>query len=321
MDKEREIFEETREELQEEVKEFNNEEIHEAEKITNEFQESEVEELEKCLNCGKTLQKEEIYCAKCGIKRGNKKKVMCTNCGTEVEVGEKYCTKCGEKIDINLDSVVNTVKQKYKETTEKIDKDKVKKIALIVVIAIAVIFVGVKVLPKIFISTEKLLAKGQYEKAYKNAKDSEKENIAKENLIAVLCNDVIENYKDPSSFDLRDAWIDEDKKVVVMKTGGKNSYGGVVFSYDYFTYDEADKKYEFYCSLSSLQKEDYSKYDDYDESLEKILKNAARTVVSEVIKKDKYKLSDDSIDNINNLFKQDLLDRVQLLNITTQDNI
>ena len=40
---------------------------------------------------------------------------MCTNCGTEVDIGEKYCTKCGEKIDISLDSVVNTVKQKYKE--------------------------------------------------------------------------------------------------------------------------------------------------------------------------------------------------------------
>ena len=200
-------------------------------------------------------------------------------------------------------------------------KAKFKKIALIIIIAIAIIFIGVKVVPKIFVSTEKLLATGQYEKAYKNAKDSEKEDIAKENLIAVLCNDVIENYKDPSSIDLRDAWIDEGKKLVVLKTGGKNSYGGVVFSYDYFTYDETEKKYEFYCSLSSLQKEDYSKYDDYDESIEKVLKNAARTVVSEVIRKDKYKLSDDSIDNINNLFKQDLLDRVQLLNVTVQDKI
>ena len=106
-----------------------------------------------------------------------------------------------------------------------------------------------------------------------------------------------------------------------MKTGGKNSYGGIVFSYDYFTYDEKENKYEYYCSLSSLQKEEYSRYDDYDESLEKILKNAARSVVSEVIKKDKYKLSNDNIKNINNLFKQDLLDSIQLLNVNAQANI
>ena len=69
MDKEREIFEETREDTQEEVREFNNEEINVEKQEVKEIQESQVEEQEKCLNCGKTLQEGELYCAKCGIKR------------------------------------------------------------------------------------------------------------------------------------------------------------------------------------------------------------------------------------------------------------
>lgn len=345
MDNEKEVLKETREELNEEVSkemlENNNKEIvqeekeevlqnkenentqeskAETEQTSEEVIHEEIQE-EKCLNCGAVLQDDEEFCSKCGIKRGTTKKVVCKKCGAELEIGKKYCTKCGEKVEVTIDNVVDSVKQKYKESTQKIDKNKIKKLVIILVVAIILIFIGIKVAPKIFVSTETLLEQGEYEKAYKKAKGNEKQKIANENLIAVLCKDVIEAYKDPSSFDLRDAWIDTDKKVVVMKTGGKNSYGGIVFSYDYFTYDEKENKYEYYCSLSSLQKEEYSRYDDYDESLEKILKNAARSVVSEVIKKDKYKLSNDNIKNINNLFKQDLLDSIQLLNVNAQANI
>lgn len=261
---------------------------------------------EKCLNCGATLKPEQEFCPKCGMKRGTEKKLYCPTCGEEVKVGQKFCPKCGGKTNIGVNNVMDSLVRTCKKN--------MKKMIIILILLIAVFFIGKQVLPKVFVSTSDLLAQGKYEEAYKKAKTKEKEDIEAENLIAVLCNDVIEGYKDPSSFELRDAWYDRDKKVVVLKTGGKNSYGGIVFSYDYFTYSEDKGMYEYYCSLSDLKKEETSKYDDYEETIEKILKNAARSVVSEVIDKDDCKLKSDSIKNINHLFKEDLLEEIELIN-------
>lgn len=262
---------------------------------------------EKCLNCGATLKPEQEFCPKCGMKRGTQKKLYCPTCGEEVKVGQKFCPKCGGKTNIGVNNVMDSIIRTCKKN--------MKKIIIILILVVGLFLIGKQVLPKIFISTNDLLAQGEYEKAYKKAKSKEKEDIEAENLIAVLCNDVIEGYKDPSSFELRDAWYDRDKKVVVLKTGGKNSYGGIVFSYDYFTYSEDKEKYEYYCSLSDLKKEETSKYDDYEETIEKILKNAARSVVSEVINDDDCKLSNDRVKNINHLFKEDKLDEIELINV------
>ena len=278
--------------------------VTKVEEISTEGNNNRVKE-EKCLNCGATLKPE--FCPKCGMKRGTQKKLYCPTCGEEVKVGQKFCPKCGGKTNIGVNNVMDSVIRTCKKN--------MKKIIIVLILVVGLILIGKQVLPKIFISTEELLAQGEYEKAYKKASTKEKEDIEAENLIAVLCNDVIEGYKDPSSFELRDAWYDKDKKVVVLKTGGKNSYGGIVFSYDYFTYSEDEGKYEYYCSLSDLKKEETSKYDDYEETLEKILKNAARSVVSEVINKNDCKLSNDSVKNINHLFKEDKLEEIELIKV------
>ncbi len=295
-----------------EVNEVKGEEPNQENIEAQEVESTEIEEKnsikeQKCLNCGATLKCEQEFCPKCGMKRGTQKKLYCPTCGEEVKVGQKFCPKCGGKTNIGVNNVMDSIIRTCKKN--------MKKIIIILIVVAGLIIMGKQVLPKIFISTDELLEQGEYEKAYKKASTKEKEDIESENLIAVLCNDVIEGYKDPSSFELRDAWYDRDKKVVVLKTGGKNSYGGIVFSYDYFTYSEEEGKYEYYCSLSDLKKEETSKYDDYEETLEKILKNAARSVVSEVINKNDCKLSNDSVKNINRLFKEDKLEEIELIKV------
>ena len=88
---------------------------------------------------------------------------------------------------------------------------------------------------------------------------------------------------------------------------------GIVSSYYYYTYSDTDKKYSLYCSLSDLSDEEYSKYDTSSESIEKILKNAARSVVKEMINKDNIKISGKIINNINKLFKDGKLNEVILI--------
>ena len=140
-------------------------------------------------------------------------------------------------------------------------------------------------------------------------------------MIAVLCKKIVENYKDPSSFELRDAWFSESPKSIVMKTGGKNSYGGIVFSYDYFTYNEDEKKYELYCSVSDLQEEKIYNYSDsISEQTKKYARNFARLCISGIISNDDNKLANNAIDNINNLYKSNLIDNVELLNIDQNEN-
>lgn len=282
---------------------------------TNEVVEEKPIKIEECLNCGSPLEEGQEFCAKCGMKRGVKKKILCANCGAELTTNQKFCPICGAKSNISANDKLDEIKNKYRKCIRKINWKTIIKIAIAILIIIALFFVGKAVFPKIFVSTEDLISQGNYEEAYKKAKNDQKEKIYRENIIAVLANEVIDGYKDPSSFDLRDAWFNEDEKFIVIKAGGKNSYGGIVFSYDYFTYSEKNKKYEFYCSISSLEKEEYRSYDNSSERLEKALKNIARIKISSVIYNDKYKIEKESINNINQLFKQGLLSNVKLLEV------
>lgn len=174
---------------------------------------------------------------------------------------------------------------------------------------------GVLLLPKLLISTEELLAQGNYEKAYAYAKEEEKADIVTENLIAVVCKEVVDGLKDPSSFELRKAWYDEEKQHLILKVSGKNSYGGVVSNYWYYTYDEEDKQYSLYVTLSDLEDEKTYSWDDTDERMEKVLKNLARKVVKEMIADDTLAIKKESVTRINDLFANDLLENVELLSV------
>lgn len=270
----------------------------------------------KCLNCGTTLEDEQEFCPKCGIKKGERKVILCAKCNSEIQIGQKFCPKCGERIKIENKTVISSVKNKYQRKLKGINKKKLGIIVGTISILIILAFAFTKISPKIFISIDDLLAQGKYEEAYKKAKNEEKENVYYENAIAYVSSEIIESYKDPSSFELREAWVDKAEKRIVLKTAGKNSFGGITSSYQYITYDKDDNKYEVYCSLSDLDEEKTYSFDDTSDKIEKILKNVARETVKEIIQKDSCKVSSKIIDNINHLAEQKLLSDVKPLEET-----
>ena len=92
-------------------------------------------------------------------------------------------------------------------------------------------------LPKIFVSTETLLSQGEYEKAYKKAKNGEKDFVLYENIIAVLAQEYKKSLKNPDSFKLNNVWIDVDDDMFVLSISGSNSYGGTFCIYGLYTYE------------------------------------------------------------------------------------
>lgn len=266
-----------------------------------------------CLKCGEELSKGQEFCPICGTKKGNKNNKLCEKCGTVIEEGQKFCPKCGNKAKISIQSDIV-------DKTKNIKKPVVFGIIGIIVVLLLGGCVASKVLPKIFVSTSELLSEGKYEEAYKKAKEDEKEDVLDENMIAIVSNLASESLKDPESFILRNAWYNKKDKRIVLEVSGNNSYGAKVTGYWYFTYDKDEEKYELYTSLSSLSEEKTYSYDDYEERIEKILKNAARKVVKGMINDDSIKIKKESIENINSLFEKEILDDVELLEENKEEN-
>lgn len=283
------------------------------EEISNNIENNAIVEEIKCLKCGSVLKSTQQFCPNCGTEKGATNNKICKKCGNVIEVNERFCSKCGNKVKLDfqsdiIENIQNNISKNNFNTKEKI----------IFIIAIAIIIIGlilcVTVLPKLTISTSELLSEGKYAEAYKKAKSEEKEDVLIENLIAHISYKASESLKDPSSFVLRNAWYDENNQRIVLYLNGNNSYGASVAGYWYYTYDDDENEYQLYTSLSSLESEKTYSWDDYSEKIEKILKNAARNIVKEIISDDTLKVNKNSIDNINNLFKKDLLDDVKLLN-------
>lgn len=266
-----------------------------------------------CLKCGEELKKDQEFCPICGTKKGNKNNKLCEKCGTVIEEGQKFCPKCGNKAKLSIQSDIVS-------KTKNINKPLLFGIIGLVVILLLGGCVATKLLPKIFVSTEELLAEGNYREAYDKAKKEEKQDILDENMMAVISNLAVEGLKDPESFILRNAWYDKSAKRVVLEVSGNNSYGAKVTGYWYFTYNKDDEKYVLYTSLSSLTEEKTYSFDDYKERIEKILKNAARKVVKNMINDDSIKIKKESIDNINNLFEKGILDDVEILEENKEAN-
>ena len=270
----------------------------------------------KCINCGATLEENQKFCPKCGTAKSEVKKKVCGKCGAELEDGHEFCPKCGQKAGLYIDDNISYAVNQYNENIEK-QKDKAKKKPLIVggiILGIIAFILGVKlVFPTLFMSTDDLLAQGNYQKAYSSAKKDEKADIEAENIIAYICKDVVDSLTDPNSFNLRRAWYDTSEQRVVLLVGANNSFGNVVTNYWYYTYDDEDSEYSVYTTLSDLSEEKTYSWDDTSEKLEKILKNAARSIVRDIISNDSMELKDSSVDNINYLFEEDILDNVELI--------
>lgn len=301
-----------------------------------------------CSNCGAELSADQDFCPKCGQAKAKKR--VCSKCGAELQEGQDFCPKCGQKTDVLVNSSVNSAINQFNAGIEKQNQKK-KKTPIVIVILVAIIVLGAiafkKIAPKIFIDTAGYIEKGDYEKAYEKAKtdedkqmvvdaylndgeykeaydialsDQDKLQIQIENAAAVYGQYSADNLKDPSSFVLRDAYYyegekDEDGKIskrLVLQISGNNSYGASVSSYWLYTWSYDKNQFSYFCSVSDLSDEDYSKYDDEDETIEKLANNIGRSFIKTTLS-DGTKLNKDSVKRINKMFEDDKLDRVELL--------
>lgn len=275
----------------------------------------ETEEKTFCIYCGGEIAAGNTYCTKCGRSSVEEGKRHCIHCGTPLAENQKFCAKCGAKTNVVvIPKGVETATEKVTEKMKQVNTKKTKRICIAVVAVLILVLLGKTVVPQLLTSTEDYLAAGDYAAAYKKAESEEKDAVLEENLVAVLCADVKESMKDPDSFELRTVRCDLEEGRIVMKVGGKNSYGGVVFNYWYYEFDEDKQKYELVTSVSDLGEEKiYTYLDSADERLEKMWKNIIKGEISEMLDKKDIGLDDAAIDRINALQEENLLDDVVLI--------
>jgi len=65
----------------------------------------------QCINCGTEMERNQIFCSKCGTKNelaqepvaeapaAEADTVTCPNCSTQLPVGTSFCTNCGTKLE------------------------------------------------------------------------------------------------------------------------------------------------------------------------------------------------------------------------------
>lgn len=281
--------------------------------------------MQKCSKCGTELAEGQDFCPKCGTPKGGVKKNVCGKCGNELAEGQDFCPKCGQRAGLAVDSNVSAAINSYNGSVNKQNQKKKKTpiiISLVVGIFILAAVAFKVVAPKIFIDMEGYLEQGNYEKAYEKAKtDDERLEVKMENIVAVQSAFSAENLKDPSSFTLRDAYYiegkDNDGKPfarLVLYISGANSYGASVSSYWLYIWDNDDKEWGYFTSVSDLSEEEYSKYDDDDDRLEKLIDNLGRRSIKSTMQ-DGKKLSKDAVKRINAMFENDTLDDVDLLDM------
>jgi predicted amidophosphoribosyltransferase len=308
----------------------------------------EIKSMVTCSKCGVPLDEGQDFCPKCGTPRNAVRKNVCGKCGNELADGQEFCPKCGQKVGLVVDSNVSSAINQFNAGVAQTNAKKKKApiiVAVAVVIVVLLAIAAVKIAPKIFIDTAGYIEQGDLEKAWSKAKtdadkrmvidayladgdyeeayakaltDADKKQILVENIAAVQSAFSADNLKDPSSFSLRDAYYREDKnddgdpiKHLVLYISGANSYGASVSSYWLYTWSNDGKKWEYFCSVSDLSDEEYSKYDDEDEMLEKLLNNIGRDYIKQAMKA--TKLDKEGVKRINKLFEDDKLDRVKFI--------
>ena len=255
---------------------------------------------------------------------------FCPMCGAPLKSEMPFCGNCGAKVG---ESPTTVSPNKQRSSLP------IKKIAIGVVALMALIFVFAIIVPAVTATPDDLIKQGKYEDAYNKASDEEKTDVLQKiveagqfqiayniapdeektsvlvtNLATVVSNDLINNLKDPSSFDLREIYFDEGAHELILKVSGNNSYGGKVSNWYDYRYEKDDNEYQLYLSVSDLEDEKVYKYaDDFDEKLEKYLKNATRETMRNIIADKGKAIDSDYVDSINVLFQSGQMSNVSLI--------
>lgn len=287
--------------------ESENKEILETENETVENETPQPATEIRCLNCQALLGEEQSFCPECGASL----KKNCQRCGAQLQEGQAFCPSCGQKAGDNIANNNMDIEQFNAEIVKCKIKKKITPIilGLIGICAVAIYFAST-----IFMNPQHYIEKGDYQKAYSVAKEEIKEDVLRENIVAVISADCVDSLKDSASFELRDAWIrvNDSSKVIILQVAANNSYGNKVVNYWYYSYDKEDKEYSLFTNFANFNEEKSYSWDDSSEKLEKALNNLAKITAKKVMS-DGVKIKDESIDNINKLFEKDVLENVTLL--------
>lgn len=260
-----------------------------------------------CKYCGNEIINNEDYCNRCGRNIYDEDKKHCTNCGKELEAKQSFCDKCGQKVSIIvMPKAVSDVKNKF-------SKKKIIAAAIGLVVLVSMVITGVKLLPKLFVTYDTCMAEGDYQKAYDKAGDDEKELVIKENIAAIVSSLTKESLKDSSSFVLREVYVDEGMKNVVLKEQGNNSYGGAVSGYVWYQWDDEDAEFKSWGSCNNFEEEEFKSWDDTDDKIEKLADNIVKIYVKKVVSQKKLKMDSAVVDRINGLNKNGKLGDIMLL--------
>ncbi len=267
-----------------------------------------------CAKCGAELSEDQDFCPKCGTPKKAPEGNACPRCGAILQEGQEFCHKCGQKIG----------GEEIPAEGEK-KKKKSKKIIIpitAVAICLTVIIAGILLFPKLFPSVEDLCSKGEYMKAYEKAEEDVKYEVQIESCVAERCASSAKLLKDPSSFELREAYYyqseNDDGEVyaaeIVLLISGRNGFGGTVSSYWLYAWDEnSSYEWRYFCNVSNLSREEIKSYDDEATRNKKAVDNYGREVIDAIISIGRQ-LSSDSIHRINNLSAAGLLDSVVAIN-------
>ena len=299
-----------------------------------------------CRNCGAPWLPGQTACPNCGAPKTDPAPVgeasadatapTCPNCGTLLQEGQKFCPGCGQMLGaadpagsfntgnpmnpMNPANPMNPTAMPY--GAPGIPKRKSKALPLVIVAVVVVLIAALATLVLVssdtFASVATLCARGDYAKAYEKASEEEKPAVKGESVAAECSAFAVDNLKDPSSFKLREVYYYEgtnDKgepyDYIALYLSGANSYGASVGSYWLFTWDDDDNEWFYFCSVSDLEQEEYSDYDDEDEKWEKTVNNFGRIMI-ELAQKSGIELDKDAVKRINTLF---MLDDVEAISI------
>ena len=289
----------------------------------------------------KETQKKPKTTPKKTVKKTEKKevkkveKIKCEYCGKKVDASLKKCPHCcaylreedrpvvEKKVEeVKPEPVVTPQPQRVVNNVAPKKSNNALLFSLLggglALVLITIIVLGIFIIPRIFVKPDTYLARGDYEKAYKVAKNDEaKDKVLIENIIAYNAKEIQSVLKDPSSFVLKNVYYNGTNEFV-FEVVAKNSYGANVTNYYDYRYNSTKGRFNLFVYLPTLNNDTLYSTDTADKKLEKAIKNAVRTTVKKMIADESMRQDEKLIKRINTLFEKDKLKDVELLNEVTR---
>lgn len=258
---------------------------------------------------------------------------FCSKCGMRIEEGASFCGSCGGRIEHDA---VNA-----SEAFSGNKGPKLKLLAALSAFAVVVVVVVVAfVIPALTVTYDELIEEGKYEEAYEKASneeklevlkklielgefqtaydvasDEEKQNVLLANLTAYTLKYWVVNLRDQDSFRLRSLNFNENDHEFVVYEGSKDTYGIMLYSWDYYTFDEDDQEYQLLVYFGDLEDEviDGGSDASLEETKKKMIRNIARGRMRTMLESEETKVPDAYVEALNALYETKGFGGVELI--------